>query len=87
MLLIPVHSTVSVGTCCGSLNFRDVIAALERLVEDESLRRRVTAARVAALEQELGLSVMLRRCSEFSGINLSALRDTLIPLAGDDGVR
>jgi hypothetical protein len=69
------------------LNFRDIIAALERLVEDETLRRRAAAARVAALEQELGLPVMLRRFSEFSGINLSALRDTLIPLSGDEGVR
>jgi len=64
-----------------------MIAALEQLVEDESLRRRATAARVAALEQELGLPVMLRRSSEFSGINLSALRDTLIPLSGDEGAR
>ena len=61
--------------------------ALERLVEDESLYRRAVAARVAALEQELGLPVVLRRFSEFSGINLYVLRDTLSPLNDDEGVR
>ena len=61
-------------------------ARLERFLEDESLRRRAAAARMAALEQELCLPVMLSRSSQFSGIDLGALGVTARSSSDDEGV-
>ena len=64
------HQKYPVGVSCESLEARPIVAALERFVEDESLRQTAAAARTAALEQELGLPVMLERFGEFSEVDL-----------------
>jgi glycosyltransferase involved in cell wall biosynthesis len=77
------HEEYPVGICCSSLDSNDITAALTRLAEDEPLRRRAAAARTAALEQELGLPVMLRRFAEFCGIgpNLAVWACARSPIA------
>jgi glycosyltransferase involved in cell wall biosynthesis len=64
------HDKYPVGILCNSSDVRDIVAILERFVEDESLRQRAAAARVAAMEQEFSLQVMLERFLEFSGVDL-----------------
>jgi hypothetical protein len=67
------HEKYPVGISCRSLKGEDIVTALERVVEDDSLRQRAAAARTAALQNELGMHVMLERFGEFSGVDL---RDT-----------
>jgi hypothetical protein len=81
------HEEYPVGICRASLDSRDIIAALERFVEDESLRQRAAAARITAPEQELGLPVMLKRFAQFVGIDFGALDVTVRASNDDEGVR
>ena len=64
------HEQYPVGISCRSLKGEDIVTALERVVEDDSLRQRAAAARTAALQNELGMHVMLERFFEFSGVDL-----------------
>jgi hypothetical protein len=75
------HEKYPVGISCGSLNTRDIVNALERFVEDDSLRQRAAVARTTALENELGLHVMLERFFEFSGVDLRPAESHANPAA------
>jgi hypothetical protein len=66
------HKEYPVGICSGSLDSGCIVSALERFAEDESLRQSAAVARKDALDRVLGLPVMLRQFSAFSGIKLEA---------------
>ncbi len=71
-----------VGLCCHSLETADILTTLSRLVTDTALRNSIAEARQAALENALGLEVMLRQFATLLGID----RSELLPM-GADGSR
>lgn len=57
------------GVCCHSLAESEILLAIVKILEDDDFNRQASAARDAALENELGRSAMLRRFCELINCN------------------
>jgi hypothetical protein len=76
----PADSTPSyflskypVGICCPTLEFKDIRETLQRLLSDMTLRQSGALARRKALEEELGLEVMVQRFASLLNVDRRAL--------------
>ncbi len=62
-----------VGVCCHSLDEDEIVAGLEKLALGD-VRVRASMARLRALQEELGLEVMLSRFAELIGVDSDELQ-------------
>lgn len=69
-----------VGVTCHSHTPEEILAALQRLVEDPELYSATTRAGQRALDEELGLPVFLRRFAQLVGIPETSLASTSQPI-------